>query len=98
MENTNFNYGHDYEKFLLSQNTTLFTFGPVEQKPVKRTFFTYNGLLKVIFRSNSGDSMEIAPLAQSSEAQSPERRALHDSMGEVEGKDSHKAGRVTTIS
>lgn len=44
----------DYEKFLLVQSRIRYDSGPVEQKPVKRTFFTYNGLLKVIFRSNSG--------------------------------------------
>jgi hypothetical protein len=44
----------DYEMFLLVQNTYSLCFGSVEIKSVKRTFFTYNGLLKVIFRSNSG--------------------------------------------
>jgi hypothetical protein len=44
----------DYEQFLLVKNTGDLCFGPIETKPVKRTFFTYNGLLKVIFRSNSG--------------------------------------------
>jgi len=44
----------DYEQFLLSQNTEALYSGTTETKPIKRTFFTYNGLLKVIFRSNSG--------------------------------------------
>jgi len=44
----------DYEQFLLYQNTEALYSGTVKPKPVKRTFFTYNGLLKVIFRSNSG--------------------------------------------
>ncbi|CCV01807.1 BRO-like protein [Invertebrate iridescent virus 22] len=44
----------DYEKFLVIQSRTNYEYGTEEEKRVKRTFFTYNGLLKVIFRSNSG--------------------------------------------
>lgn len=53
MENTNF--CHDsFLKFLMPQEYKMFTFGTEDEKRVKRTFLTYNGLLKVIFRSNSG--------------------------------------------
>ena len=53
-------YGNkvDYEKFLLSKKENPSASGPVEEtttiKMVKRTYFTYNGLLKVIYRSNAG--------------------------------------------
>lgn len=54
MDNTNFYYDSDFLKFLMPQEYKMFTFGSEEKKLVKRTFLTYNGLLKVIFRSNSG--------------------------------------------
>lgn len=44
----------DYDKFILSSTRTNYVNGSEEPKRIKRTFFTYNGLLKVIFRSNSG--------------------------------------------
>ena len=45
----------DYEIFVLSQRRKISSSGTAEEtKQSKKTFFTYNGLLKVIFRSNSG--------------------------------------------
>jgi len=44
----------DYEIFMMSQKGKGSPSGTSEQKVTKRTFLTYNGLLKVIFRSNSG--------------------------------------------
>lgn len=44
----------DYEKFLMNRYTHIDENGPVELKPIKRTFFTYNGLLKVIYSSRCG--------------------------------------------
>ena len=44
----------DYEQFLLLSQNTEPLYSGTTTETVKRTFFTYNGLLKVIFRSNSG--------------------------------------------
>lgn len=44
----------DYEKFLLPKTPHFDEFGSVEPKTVKRTFFTYNGLMKVVFSSRCG--------------------------------------------
>ena len=54
LEHTAFKNMEDYEKFLVAQSTTMYDSGSAEETTRKRTYFTYNGLLKVIFRSNSG--------------------------------------------
>lgn len=53
-EHTSCIRSEDFEIFLVLGGGTLSPIGSVEPKTSKRTFFTYNGLMKVIFRSNSG--------------------------------------------
>jgi len=56
-EHTKYIEKEDYEIFLLSRKGILSPDGPVENKIASRvlaTFFTYTGLLKVIFNSRSG--------------------------------------------
>ncbi|ADO00420.1 hypothetical protein WIV_gp077 [Wiseana iridescent virus] len=55
LKQTSYKLKEDYVLFLIVKNSISSLVGTEEkEKRVKRTFFTYNGLLKVIFRSNSG--------------------------------------------
>ncbi|MGL5961853.1 MAG: BRO family protein [Cetobacterium sp.] len=59
VDNISYSYtkDEDYEIFLLAQYHIVYGVGPVEKSQPRRiqsVFFTYNGLLKVIFNSRSG--------------------------------------------
>jgi hypothetical protein len=59
VDNISYSYtkNEDFEIFLLAQDHTLYGLGLVEKSQPRRVqsvFFTYNGLLKVIFNSRSG--------------------------------------------
>jgi len=49
LKQTSYKLYEDYILFLVTQIKKFSTFGSIESKTVKRTFLTYNGLLKVIY-------------------------------------------------